>query len=90
MKSTEIYEASTLAKAVANSLNIAVAFADAGHDADAQFKVQVAHAAFVSLADQLGYRIEPVTRNFCGEIPALASARRPDMSRKSRAEAANV
>ena len=87
MKSTEIYEASTLAKAVANSLNIAVAFADAGHEADAQFKVQVAHAAFVSLADQLGYRIEPVVRDFRGEVPALTSARRPDMSRKSRAEA---
>jgi hypothetical protein len=63
MKTTEIYEASALAKSVANSLNIAVAFADAGHDADARYKVQVAHAAFLSLADQLGYRVEPVGRS---------------------------
>jgi hypothetical protein len=60
MKTTDIYEASTLARSVSNSLAIAVAFKDAGHDADAAYKFRVAEAAFASLADQLGYRIEPI------------------------------
>lgn len=50
MKATEIHEASTLARAVSNSLNIAVAMADGGHQADAQYRVNIAHAAFMSLA----------------------------------------
>ncbi|KKX29222.1 hypothetical protein [Rhizobium sp. LC145] len=61
MKSTEIYEASTLARTVSKSLDIAVAMADYGHDADAQYRVNIAHAAFMSLADQLGYRVEKIT-----------------------------
>lgn len=61
MKATEIHEASTLARAVSNSLTIAVAMADGGHQADAQYRVNVAHAAFMSLADQLGYRVEKIT-----------------------------
>lgn len=44
---------------------------------------------FTDLARELGYQIErtETAEDFDSEIPALTTAPRPDMSRKSRAEA---
>lgn len=89
MRSTEIYEASTLARAVSNNLTIAVAMADGGHNADAQYRVNVAHAAFMSLADQLGYRVEKVVADPVRTL-AYTDAGRPVRGASLDMEGANV
>lgn len=76
MKPTEIYDAAQFARSLSKNLDVAMAFADAGHDADARYKVQIAHAAFASLADQLGYRVEKITADPARTI-AYVDAGRP-------------
>ena len=61
MKQSDVYDASQHARSVYSNLTSAVALADHGHKADAQYRVNIAHAAFMSLADQLGYRVEKIT-----------------------------
>jgi hypothetical protein len=59
-------------------------------DRDKKLFEEKARAHFADIARIMGYRLEDADTKVVGFVPALTTARRPDMSRKSRAETANV
>lgn len=54
----DLQEASTLSRVVARNFDVAVAMEGCGYRKEADYHVQIAHAALHSLADHLGYRLE--------------------------------
>jgi hypothetical protein len=91
MKHTEIYDAAQFARSMTKSLDVALAFADEGLDAKADYRLAIALSAFTSLADHLGYRVEKITADPARTL-AYLDAGRPataDHARKEAREAAH-
>ena len=88
MKPTEIYDAAQFARSLCKNLDVAMAFADEGLDAKADYKVAIAISAFTSLADHLGFRVEKITADPARTLAYVDAGRPAD--RREHAGAANA